>query len=225
MKKRGKVVLLLPLVVFAFFEGRACLAEDSILGGWSGTVSQSGSGSYEVAMTMDSAGGGSIEYPSLACGGSLSGGGSGGVYQYRESITYGGVTPEGGGCINGGSIRMVLQGDAIFWEWKGSYEAEDYYVSGKLYRSATAQAKNCAECGEALLNDIGYGLPESQNFRNYAHEAQQNYANCIRDIADGCQNSCGRQLYDNLPACERFDDPGHKACAETALAGARLSCP
>jgi len=117
-------------------------------------------------MTLDSADGGAIEYPSLSCGGSLSGGGSGGVYHYSETITYGLVDSENKGCITGGSIRVVLQGEGVFWEWKGRHESQDIYASGKLYRVGPKPVTgSCAECGQALMNDIAYGLPESQNFR------------------------------------------------------------
>lgn len=217
---------LLLAAIFTLIDVQSCLAADPIGGTWRGTVDQPGYGSYEVVMTLDSAEGGTIEYPSLNCGGSLSGGGEGGVYQYRETITYGLVDAEGKGCITGGSIRVVLQGDGVFWEWNGSHGSQAIYVSGKLYRVGPKPIPgSCAECGEALMNDIAAGLPQSLNFRNYTYEARQKYSNCIASIADGCQNTCGRQLYDNLPTCDSFDDPGHKACVETALNGARLSCP
>lgn len=85
--------------------------------------------------------------------------------------------------------------------------------------------RSCSECGEALMNDIAYGLENSKNLRNYVHEAHQNYANCIRDIQDGCANTCGRQLYDLLPGCDQWNDAGFRACVETSLRGAILSCP
>ena len=223
------LAVLLRLLLAAIFTLRgvpSSLAADPIVGTWRGTVDQPGYGSYEAVMTLDSPGGGAMEYPSLNCGGSLSGGGSGGVYRYTETISYGLADAEGKGCITGGSVRVVLQGEGVFWEWNGSYESKDYYASGKLYRVGPKPIPaSCAECGEALMNDIAYGLPESQNFRNYTYEARQKYSNCIASIADGCQNTCGRQLYDNLPTCDSYDDPGHKACVETSLNGARLSCP
>jgi hypothetical protein len=86
--------------------------------------------------------------------------------------------------------------------------------------------RSCSECGEALMNDIAYGLDHSQNLRNYVIEAHQNYANCIRDIQDGCVNTCGRQLYDKLPHCDRWKEAaGFRACVETTLTGAIASCP
>lgn len=222
----GILFRLLLVLVFTFFYAKPSPAADPIVGAWGGTVDQPGYGSYEVTMTLDSAEGGTIEYPSLNCGGSLSGSGSGGVYRYQETITYGLVDSEGKGCITGGSIRVVLQGDGVFWEWNGSHESQAIYVSGKLYRVGPKPIpRSCAECGKALMNDIAAGLPQSLNFRNYTYEARQKYSNCIASIADGCQNTCGRQLYDNLPTCDSYDDPGHKACVETALNGARLSCP
>ena len=220
------VFRLLLAIAFTLMNAETSLAADPVVGTWRGTVDQPGYGSYEVVMTLDSADGGTIEYPSLGCGGSLSGEGSGGTYQYRETITHGLINSEGKGCITGGSIRVVLQGDGVFWEWNGNYESKNIYVSGKLYRVGPKPTlASCAECGEALMNDIAVGLPQSLNFRNYTYEARQKYSNCISSLADGCQNTCGRQLYDNLPTCNSYDDPGHKACVETALNGARLSCP
>ena len=210
-----------------FLSLSSSFAEDPIRGTWWGSVTQPGYGAYDVTMTLDSASGGTIEYPSLSCGGTLSGGGSGGVYQYSETITYGLVTPDQEGCITGGSLRVVHQGEAVFWEWRGSYDSQEYYASGKLYRDGgqVQPGPGCEECGNALMNDIEAGLRASRNFRNYVQEARQNYGNCTQSVSDGCQNTCGRQLYDNLPGCDSFPDPGHKSCVETALRGARLSCP
>lgn len=220
------LLCLFSVAVLTLLPFQAGFAADPIVGTWRGTVDQPGYGSYEAVMTLDSPSSGTMEYPSLNCGGSLSGGGTGGVYQYQETIAHGLVDSEGKGCVTGGSIRVVLQGEAVFWEWRGSYQAQEIYVSGKLYRVGPKPiVRSCAECGEALMNDIAVGLPQSLNFRNYTYETRQKYSNCIAGIADGCQNTCGRQLYDNLPTCDSFDDPGHKACVETALNGARLSCP
>lgn len=214
-------------VIFALAFPVASVAADTSAGTWRGNVDQPGWGSYEAVMKLDGAGGGAAEYPSLSCGGTLSGGGAAGVYSFTETITYGLWTPEEGGCINGGSIRMVLEGASAFWEWRGkSHDGEDVYASGKLHREGPLPLpRDCAECGEALMNDTAYGFDPSLNLRNYVHESRQKYANCIQGIADACQATCGRQLYDNLPTCESYDDPGHKACVETALNGARLSCP
>ena len=200
-------------------------AADPIVGTWSGTVDQPGAGSYAAVMELTAPDGGSSDYPSLNCGGSLSGGGSGGVYNFRETITYGRATETSGGCIDG-NIRMVLQGNRMFWEWTGSWQGESVYASGKFTRtSPSPAAKTCGECGKALLNDVYYGLQQSQGFRNYVHEASQNYANCTRDIADGCQNACVRRmLYNNVSSCNHFSDVGYKACVDTMYAEAARSC-
>ena len=200
-------------------------AADPIVGTWTGTVNQAGYGSYAVVLKITAPGGGSSDYPSLNCGGSLSGGGSGGVFNFRETITYGRATKTSTGCIDG-NIRVVLQGDRIFWEWTGSWQGKSYYASGKLARSSPAPAaKTCGECGKAMLSAVYYGLQQSQGFRNYVHEARQNYANCTRDIAGGCQNACVRRmLYNSVPSCNPFNDAGYKACVDTIYAGAARSC-
>lgn len=224
--RRNLLIHFLGGLIFSLMGPAAAFAGDPVVGTWRGTVDQPGWGSYEAVMTFDSAGGGTVQYPSLNCGGTLSGSGAAGAYNFTESITYGLWTPEGGGCVTGGSIRMVLEGDAAFWEWRGSHEGKEIYASGKLYREGPqVTIGNCGECGEALMNDIAYGFDPSQNFRNFVYEARQKYSNCIQAIPGACRDTCGRQLYDNLPTCESYDDPGHKACVETALNGARLSCP
>ena len=93
------------------------------------------------------------------------------------------------------------------------------------FRGAAAVVKNCEECGEALFNDIAYGFDPSLNLRNYVLEARQNYANCIAGISDACVNTCARQLDDNPPTCDSYDEDGFRACVETAHRGAKLSCP
>ncbi|UCC94730.1 MAG: hypothetical protein JSW40_07930 [Candidatus Omnitrophota bacterium] len=86
--------------------------------------------------------------------------------------------------------------------------------------------KTCAECGELLISSVDIGLQRSANLRNFVVEARQDYANCIREIPDGCQYTCGKQLYNNLPGCDSddYNDAGHRACVETSLSGARLEC-
>lgn len=62
----------LVCLLFLHFGLAAAVAQEA--GTWTGTVDQPGSGSYGVTMVLDGNGGGSTDYPSLSCGGSLSGG-------------------------------------------------------------------------------------------------------------------------------------------------------
>jgi len=199
------------------------LAQD-VVGTWTGTVDQPGSGSYGIVMTIASPSGGTTEYSSLSCGGSLSGGGSGGVYNFRETITHGRVGQKArGGCIDG-NIKVVLSGsDRMFWEWTGSYQGKSYYASGKLSRSgASPSVGNCSVCGKALVSDIGYGLGQSQGLRNYVLEARQKFSNCSRS---GCQDLCETgMLYNNLPSCDGFNEPGYRACVKSMWEGTTARC-
>lgn len=224
-KFKSSYALFVVGAVVAVLLASPALAVDPIVGEWTGTVHQSGSGSYGVVMTLSSASGGSTEYASLNCGGSLSGGGSGGVYNFTETITNGRATEKSGGCIDG-NIKAVLQGNWMFWEWTGSYRGKSYYVSGKLARSGPAPTtRTCDECGKALMNDLSFGLRQSAGFRNYAHEAWQKYGNCVRDIPGTCQNACESfMLYKNIPTCDRFNDAGYKACVKSMLEATQRKC-
>ena len=81
-------------------------------------------------MTLTSPSGGSSSYP-LNCGGRLSGGGSGGVYRFNETITFGRITETSDGCIDG-SVEMIVRGDTVDWSWSGSWQGKSYFASGTL---------------------------------------------------------------------------------------------
>ncbi|MGH6735545.1 MAG: hypothetical protein ACRECX_05635 [Methyloceanibacter sp.] len=102
------------------FSGRSCGYEvpaASLAGTWSGSGHQTGGGAprqnYPVVMTINS-GGGTIDYPSLKCGGSLMElSNSGTSAEYRERITY-------GNCIDGGTISVSFADGKLHWVWTGS---------------------------------------------------------------------------------------------------------
>lgn len=111
---------------------------DPIIGRWSGQAYQPVGGSrqyYPMNMQIDSPSHGRTDYPSLSCGGALSGGPSGGgSYSYQESITYGGITAEKSGCIDGHITVTVVDHDNISISWSGSYQGQSITVSGTLKR-------------------------------------------------------------------------------------------
>ena len=86
---------------------------DSLTGTWRGSGHQSGGATlsmdYPIVMYI-SQGGGSIEYPSLSCGGSLTElSNSGTSAQFQEYITY-------GDCLDGGSITVnLVNGKLVGW--------------------------------------------------------------------------------------------------------------
>jgi len=133
--KRACLAVLLALAA-------ACVppaAAQSIVGTWTGTVNQAGEPPYPAEMTLTSPSSGSSNYSSLRCGGTLSGGGSGGAYRFRESITHGRATATSGGCIDG-TIEMVVHGDSMQWSWSGSWQGKSYSASATLQRASAPQA-------------------------------------------------------------------------------------
>lgn len=92
---------------------------DALSGSWSGTVTQSDRRSYFTRMKLnDSGSGGSIDYPALRCGGTLTfEGRKGSAFTYRERITYGVGT-----CTDGGLITITPINDEpkqLQWTWIG----------------------------------------------------------------------------------------------------------
>ena len=114
------------------FQNRPCTVEvPSMEGTWSGEGHQSPAGEtgsdYPITMTISDSGG-SIDYPSLGCGGSLSLISAGATSaQYRETITY-------GGCISGGTVSVNLFQGRLSWTWVGDYEGQQYNVIAVLER-------------------------------------------------------------------------------------------
>lgn len=88
------------------------------VGKWIGSVFQIPAGTqqmYPVTMTISDTGG-SIDYPSLGCGGTLSvEARSQGVMTLRERITYGRSR-----CIDQGVVELRIAGDRVEWIWTGS---------------------------------------------------------------------------------------------------------
>ncbi len=100
------------------YSGEQCqVPVDPLAGTWRGFGHQSGgdtvSMDYLVVMYIGQAGG-SIEYPSLNCGGSLTQISNGGTTaQFQEHITY-------GDCVDGGAITVNLVNGKLAWTWVGS---------------------------------------------------------------------------------------------------------
>ncbi len=212
----------LIIVSLILFGSTAASAQEA--GNWQGTVSQPGSGSYGVTMTLDGNGGGSTSYPSLNCGGSL----SGGPGTYFESITSNRAVPgQRGGCIDG-NIQVQVSGDTMSWYWYGSWQGKSYTASATLHRSGGgdgAPSAGCDTCGRALSSDVSFGVGSSANLRNYVQQSLGKYANCTRREASQCTSDCWRtSLADLLPNCEKFNEAGHRACVNQTVDGTNASC-
>lgn len=94
---------------------------------WRGQVLQpypdGKTGVYPVRMTLSDAGG-TIDYPSLSCGGTLTRLRTvGDVVEYREKLTYGANR-----CIDNGTVGVRIKGRLLLWHWTG--EAGGYPDEG-----------------------------------------------------------------------------------------------
>lgn len=133
MKSTTRLVL---SAMVAVLSPTAAASAQSIVGTWSGTVTQAGYGSFPVSMVLSSGQSGTITYPSLNCSGTLSGGPNGSSSIFTETITIGQASETTDGCLSGGTITMTASGgDSMSWEWIGAYGGETYRVSGTLSRA------------------------------------------------------------------------------------------
>jgi hypothetical protein len=117
---------------------------EGLSGRWSGTVQQSGADPYSVTMEL-SGSQGSVDYPQLGCGGTLTMISSGGSsFSYRESITYGQKK-----CIDGGIIRVTADssGTTLDWNWSGSGITASATLNGRR------TSKDCSEIDQQLARD------------------------------------------------------------------------
>ena len=91
----------------------------TLSGQWCGWAVQTGPGDHRTEWSANlSLKGptGSMEYPSLDCGGTLTfEGTNGNVHLYRERIDYGRDR-----CLDGGLVGVEPVGTSMRWEWTGS---------------------------------------------------------------------------------------------------------
>ncbi len=106
-------------------------------GSWEGNVTQSDT-SLTFAMEMILYGNvGSINYPSLGCGGNLEFVKTDGTsYWYKEHLTFGKDK-----CIDGGSIQMRRNalGDDTYWDWR--WEKGNVIVRGVVRGTGIKETK------------------------------------------------------------------------------------
>ena len=120
--------------VTPIFQNRRCtVSVPSMAGVWRGTGHQSPAGKqgsdWSIVMTIGN-GGGSIEYPSLSCGGTLTQISRDATSaQFRESITHGRTA-----CIDGGTITARLVNGKLAWTWFGQSRGKQYNAIAVLTR-------------------------------------------------------------------------------------------
>lgn len=105
----------------------------TLTGTWVGSGHQSPAGDagadWSIAMTIGD-GSGSIDYPSLGCGGSLSQTSrDDSSAEFHESITYGQDK-----CIDGGDITVRFFKKKLSWTWVGRADGRPYNAVAVLAR-------------------------------------------------------------------------------------------
>jgi len=124
-----------PLAATAFLlvAMHSAIAGSEIAGRWTGIAQQSDGQSYPAVMEFDQAGHGRSDYPSLDCSGKLSGAGTKGTYQFRETILTEGRAGAAGRCVDG-TIRVTVSGNVMKWSWSGEWKGKPITASGTFLR-------------------------------------------------------------------------------------------
>jgi hypothetical protein len=130
----------------------AALAQSTIEGRWHGLGAQRSIPAgfdleYTVCIALDGESG-TIDYPSLACGGSLtrlSRDQTGTVF--RERITY-------GNCVDGGEVTVDLVKDKLSFTWLGTHKHISLSVVALLNRVGGHPAgSHATECARREVSD------------------------------------------------------------------------
>jgi hypothetical protein len=135
MMRFANCLNILPLAAAAVVVSSAtvALAADPIVGTWVGDVTQPDVPSFETRLSFVSPRGGVSRYPSFPCGGLLQGDRKGDVYEYNETIIWGGIDERSDGCI-GGVVKIEVNGNKLKYDWSTHYNGKDYTASGELRR-------------------------------------------------------------------------------------------
>jgi hypothetical protein len=116
------------------FQNRKCVVNvPTLTGVWRGTGHQTPAGDagadWTILMTIGESGG-SIQYPSLSCGGTLTQISRDATSaQYLETITFG-----QNACINGGTITVRHANGNLAWTWFGQSRGKQYNAIAVLTR-------------------------------------------------------------------------------------------
>ncbi len=142
---------LAPSIAVAQLEGKKPEVKQPE-GKWSGNAKQWGAKTpdYAVEMGLDPSGSGSIGYPGLECGGTLTFiRKEDGSFFYRERITYGKEK-----CIDGGTLRLTPRDDKLEWYWFGGpLSARALLTKEKAPANSVPEPPPCLSCTAAYERD------------------------------------------------------------------------
>lgn len=178
---------LLPAQCIADAREAGAMPDDSRLAGkWSGIVDQPGGeiSSYTIVMTLESSGGGTVDYPDLKCGGTLTRIRSEGEYFfYRERIAYGKET-----CIDGGTMRLKLQDGKLELYWfESATIARALLTAEKQAVRSEAQPVDCLSCTAAYDQENSACAMNISDLKARA-KCRDDAVNALRKCLSGCRN-------------------------------------
>ena len=112
-------------------KGTPKAAPDSLVGTWTGPVTQIEHNTGFTIVVTVRPGGGDTEYPELACSGKLTrAAGSGSYVFYLEKITRG--SHAAGGRCPDGTVTIARAGDKLAFSWFATVEGIPVFVYGTL---------------------------------------------------------------------------------------------
>lgn len=112
----------------------------NIIGLWTGTVTQTDVGEFEMWLTFVSETRGVSQYPAHNCGGVLSGKRvRPSTYEFSEKIAWGGINETGDGCIDG-TLRLTVRGAKLDLEFSAVHDGKQESAAGTLHRFVPASA-------------------------------------------------------------------------------------
>jgi hypothetical protein len=113
------VLLLAACIVAVLQPAGPASAQEAVVGTWTGLglqVFRDGrTTTWTIRMRINADGNGTIDYPSLSCGGTLTRlRSSGEITEYREQLNYGLEK-----CTNNGTVGILPRNNKLIWYWTG----------------------------------------------------------------------------------------------------------
>ena len=128
------------LAIVASLLAAPSAAQQTIVGSWSGSVLEMQADGqpqvYPIRMLIDANGTGTIEYPTLACGGRLTPLGTPGeLREFRETLTYG-IDK----CVDNGTVGVLPRAGKLIWYWTGEETSQPDSVASAVLRPSPTKA-------------------------------------------------------------------------------------